>query len=287
MANMYIMKGLPASGKTTKAMEILASNGDAIRVNKDELRLMLHGNRKWNFKQEKSTNKLQTIMIQEALASGKSVIVDDTNLNPNRLQILRDLAKGHKIVEIVMDTSYETCLSRDMNRSKSVGKNVIERMAIRNGMFPYANKFVLCDLDGTIADLSHRLKYLEQEPKDYRTFYNDFVVAQDGFYEETWNAVKTFSEDNEAEVVFFSGRSSSCRSGTLSWITEHTGIFDPVLFMRSEGDKRPDHVVKKEMYHQTFKTGDVIRVFDDRPSVIRMWRDLGLDVIDCGDGNEF
>ena len=41
---MYIMRGQPASGKSTKAKEIFEKDGNAIRLNKDLLRKMLHFN---------------------------------------------------------------------------------------------------------------------------------------------------------------------------------------------------------------------------------------------------
>ena len=58
--------------------------------------------------------------------------------------------------------------------------------------------------------------------------------------------------------------------------------------MRKSGDKRPDTDVKKEILDKYFK--DKIKIFtviDDRPSVIRMWKENKLDVIDVGDGIDF
>ena len=42
MSKMVIMQGLPASGKSTRAEEIERSMGNAVRINKDLLRTMLH-----------------------------------------------------------------------------------------------------------------------------------------------------------------------------------------------------------------------------------------------------
>ena len=59
--------------------------------------------------------------------------------------------------------------------------------------------------------------------------------------------------------------------------------------MRKEGDYRSDTIVKEEMYNQMLVDGyKPTMVFDDRPSVLRMWRELGsLTVIDVGLGVEF
>lgn len=287
MSKLIIMQGLPASGKTTKAKEIVRKDGNAVRVNKDELREQLHCGRNWSGKQERITNKIQAAMITEGLSLGKTVVVDDTNLIEGRVESLKQLAENHKVSIHKMDTPFDECIYRDSQREKSVGRDVIERMAIKSGLYPYANKFVLCDLDGTIANLSHRLHYIQEEPKNYQLFYSNLRVLEDGFIADTFHDVKDFALENDAEIVFFSGRSSVCRDGTEGWLISHTGIREPLLFMRREGDKRPDYIVKREMYKSIFNEGDVLRVYDDRPSVIRMWREENLEVIDCGDGNEF
>ena len=59
--------------------------------------------------------------------------------------------------------------------------------------------------------------------------------------------------------------------------------------MRKNRDYRPDTIVKKEMYDQMLVDGyKPTLVFDDRPSVLRMWREIvGLTVVDVGMGIEF
>ena len=49
---LLLLKGLPASGKTTFAKELVRSDGNWIRVNKDDLRNMLHGG-KWQSSRER------------------------------------------------------------------------------------------------------------------------------------------------------------------------------------------------------------------------------------------
>lgn len=294
MSKLIIMQGLPASGKTTKAKEMLKADGNAIRVNKDELRLMLHGDRRWSGKQEYVTNQIQDAMILEGLQRGKTVIVDDTNLTDRRVDHLKYLAmyangsgKQAKVVIHKVDTPFDECIYRDAHRDKSVGRDVIERMAIKNGLYPYSRHFILCDIDGTIADLSHRLKYIQGEEKDYRKFYSNEEVFKDVPFSGVIAEVLSESCRTGAEIVFFSGRSSECRKGTEEWLKKNCCMNTPLLFMRREGDKRPDYIVKRDMYKSIFNEGDVLRVYDDRPSVIRMWREEGLEVIDCGDGEEF
>ena len=60
-----------------------------------------------------------------------------------------------------------------------------------------------------------------------------------------------------------------------------------VLIMRDAHDKRPDVMVKQEIYDKYLKKLNIWKVFDDRPSVIKMWRENGLLVEDVGNGEEF
>ena len=90
------------------------------------------------------------------------------------------------------------------------------------------------------------------------------------------------------KLLIVSGRDSVCRDETSHWLCKnHIAPFDG-LFMRPEGDNRKDTIVKREIYEQFIEPHyDVFFVLDDRPCVIRMWRSLGLKVLDCGDGVEF
>tara|TARA_R100000152_G_C6778259_1_gene208785 strand:- start:1020 stop:1460 length:441 start_codon:yes stop_codon:yes gene_type:complete len=52
---------------------------------------------------------------------------------------------------------------------------------------------------------------------------------------------------------------------------------EPHLFMRSEGDRRDDVTVKREMFKKIGLTPDnVVAVLDDRQGVVDMWREEGF-----------
>ena len=79
--------------------------------------------------------EIRDTIITEALMSGKHVIVDDTNLNPVHITRFREIARSlaHKNVQVVIKdfrhVSIETCIERDKARAKSVGEDVIRKMA--------------------------------------------------------------------------------------------------------------------------------------------------------------
>jgi hypothetical protein len=64
------------------------------------------------------------------------------------------------------------------------------------------------------------------------------------------------------------------------------GVPGEALHMRAHGDNRPDHVVKRELYRRRIKSRyKVTAVLDDRMKVVRMWRGLGLTVLQVADGD--
>ena len=94
VARVILTKGLPGSGKTTWAARVQAESlGTYKRVNKDELRLMLDGG-KWSPNNERFVEAVRDQVILAALAAGKDVIVDDTNLEPRHETHIRRLVDG-------------------------------------------------------------------------------------------------------------------------------------------------------------------------------------------------
>ena len=88
------------------------------------------------------------------------------------------------------------------------------------------------------------------------------------------------------EVVFVSGRFEVAREITEDWISAHTSIFRPKLFLRADGDKRKDAIVKREIYEKEIKPNfpPVLFVLDDRDQCVKMWREIGLTCLQVAEG---
>jgi predicted kinase len=289
MAKMIIMQGLPASGKSTKAEEIMQKDGGCVRINKDLLRTMLHFN-KWSGKNEGLTRDAARALANHFLASGVNVIIDDTNLNEGTVQSWKDLAKLHdaKIEYVRMETPVEECVVRDSAREKKVGRSVIEQMALQHTGWLKGQKVIVCDLDGTLCDISHRLPFVkvpEGEKKDWKSFFAG--IKNDKLREDVKLQVLGKCAELGLPLVLVSARPDTYRGATEQWLFENLQYPYLTLIMRRADDKRPDTDVKKGIYETYFKNNPVELVFDDRPSVIRMWRELGLNVVDVGSGVEF
>lgn len=141
--------------------------------------------------------------------------------------------------------------------------------------------FFVFDLDGTLAKIEHRRHFMLKEPKDYRGFYaacdmdlpNEPVIA----------ALKAHLAALH-RVEIWSGRSDEVRAKTNVWLGAH-GI-SPLLLtrMRDAGDFTKDHVLKKAWLDEC---GDARpdAIYDDRQSVVDMWRKAGVACfqVDPGD----
>ena len=126
---MIVLKGLPGSGKTTWAREVMAREPARYkRVNKDELRLMLDNGR-YSPDNERLVETVRDRVILAAVAAGKDVIVDDTNLDTrHETRIRRIVGDRAGVVVKVFEVPLEECIRRDRERPAPVGEPVIRRM---------------------------------------------------------------------------------------------------------------------------------------------------------------
>lgn len=286
MQILYMIKGIPGSGKTTLAKEMQKKNKNLIRVNKDELRSMLHGG-EWTHKNEKQILKIRNMIIVDSLTKGKSVIVDDTNFAPRHEKKLREISKIYgaefKIIDLT-DVSPELCIKRDLKRSNSVGSQVIYRMynkyiknkepqkelnpLIFDKTLPNC---VVFDLDGTLAHINNR------SPYDGKSCANDTVNES---IASLFRWASSF-----VEIIILSGRSEDSKAETETWLK--TNNFNPKeLHMRKLNDSRKDSIIKKELFDEYIKDKyNVVFVVDDRQQVVDLWRSLGLTCLQCAEGN--
>ncbi|MGW0431164.1 phosphatase domain-containing protein [Micromonospora sp. NPDC003197] len=297
MTRLILTRGLPASGKTTFARELQPS---VVRVNRDDLRRMLHGERLFVHWAESQVTTAQRVQVEALLRARVDVCVDDTNLRSKTVREWAELAarlgatfEVHDFTDVPVDE----CVRRDAVRPEQdrVGEEAIRRLHERYLAgrklplpVPYvspggpatvyspptgAPEIVLVDIDGTVALMSGRSPYDMTRVGEDRP--NHAVIA----------AVRAMHAAGYG-VVFCSGRDASCREVTETWLAEHVGVPYLALHMRAVGDSRKDSVVKKEIFEREIRDRyRVVGVFDDRMQVVRMWRDLGLTVFQVADGD--
>jgi FMN phosphatase YigB (HAD superfamily) len=133
-------------------------------------------------------------------------------------------------------------------------------------------KALLCDIDGTLA-LHHNRGPFEME-KCETDLLNEEVAR-----------VLALCDRADDYVVLLSGRQSEFREHTERWLKANGVVYDE-LWMRAAGDRRPDDVVKAELFDAHLRDRfDVRFVLDDRDRVVALWRRMGLRCWQVAYGN--
>ena len=143
MSTLRIMRGYPASGKTTLARLWVNEDPDGrARVNRDDLRASMYDKAGvLTFTQEQTISKVQRAQVRVLLRAGVDVVVDDTNLRLKFAQAWVDLAAqcGAQVEVVDVRTDVDECVRRDMSRGlrggREVGASVIRGIAAK---FPVA-----------------------------------------------------------------------------------------------------------------------------------------------------
>jgi predicted kinase len=129
VTTLTITRGLPGSGKTTWAR----TQRGPVRVNRDDLRRMMHGGYLGLDRAERQVSLAQYAQIDALLRHGVDVICDDSNLRPATVRRLVRLASACGAEVVIRDftgVSVEECIVRDAQRAEGeqVGPEVIRRM---------------------------------------------------------------------------------------------------------------------------------------------------------------
>jgi hypothetical protein len=176
-----------------------------------------------------------------------------------------------------------------------------------------AKQIILCDLDGTLANIEHRMHYIKNVrdceycsvmgvaigckhcdgtgkigKNDWPAFFK--ACADDTPLQTTINAINALYigmrvSGVHAEIWIASGRSGEVLEETIEWLKKHIGQVDHLL-MRKEGDYTPDDELKKSWLDKGIIPKErVFCVFEDRDRVVQMWRNEGLTCYQVAPGD--
>lgn len=149
---------------------------------------------------------------------------------------------------------------------------------------------IIFDLDGTLADCDHRLHHIKTKPKNYGKFYA--TICDDPIIEPISVIFDALMKQGH-NLIFCTGREETCFVQTSSWInfnllSDYEQPPQLPLYMRRKGDYRKDSIIKLEALAEMREHGyDPKLVFDDRPSVCKMWNEAGLMVCRVGEKDDF
>lgn len=314
MAHLVLLRGLPASGKTTFARNWVAQDPQKrVRVNRDDLRFMNYGvYHGLTFDQEQDITRQEHSLVRSALKAGKDVIVDATNLKLKFARAFADIAveMGAEFHVADMEAGINECVSNDYTRGNAggrhVGEHVIRSFAQRykwpwpkveptprSADTPPAHyepdwtlpEAVIVDLDGTLA---RRVTDREFHGKGLERVYEDAVDLE----------VARFVDDamriNRRKIIFMSGRNEFARAETVRWLEGKAFLYPHqyVLFMRPDElpdgkpDTRPDYIVKAELFDKHVRDHYNVRMaLDDRDQIVNLWRGMGIPCWQVAEGN--
>lgn len=292
-----ILKWIPASGKTTYAMNNLKG---CMHINKDKLR------EQYPNLSEKEISLKQKELIQSMVKFGTSIVVDNTHINPSSLAKVIAFCKevGYEDVEVIdvfsqlvkelgVREAFLTCLERNSQREKRVPVSVLYSMAYQD-WYDVAgltwHPVMIVDLDWTLfnSDERHQVCRKEDGKLDYSKYFTDEMLDLDKPVIQLTNLINNLSQYTKLyKVVVVSGRSNICEDKTLSMLP----IGYDAVFMRNHFDYRDDSIVKQDILNLINPFIDINNtiVFDDRKRVIDMWRKNWLYVLNCSqkENNDF
>lgn len=150
-------------------------------------------------------------------------------------------------------------------------------------------KTIICDIDGVIADCTHRLHYIQDEKgnklpnPDWNKFYSE--VLNDKPIKKIIDLLEQLNYEylNESySIIFLTGRNENCIIATKQWLFKNVFIPYECLLMRKEYDYRPYTQVKPDLlkkYLAENQTTEIAFILEDQEDMVEKWKELGYTVL--------
>lgn len=148
---------------------------------------------------------------------------------------------------------------------------------------------VIFDLDGTLADVTHRMHYIRPNPpidpvtgKKVKRRFDLFHHAcdLDGVIQPVAYFYRKFVADPDTVVIVLSGRDAATLEKTISWF-DRNDLPQPTEMLLKVGNQNLPDIEQKRFQADRLekKYGRKIdMVFEDRDRVVQMWKDRGTFV---------
>lgn len=133
------------------------------------------------------------------------------------------------------------------------------------------------DIDGVLADVTHRLHHLQGRPKNWARFFAG--LSDDPPYAEGFELAAELAVDHD--VVYLSGRPERTRNVTQSWLDAHDAPPGRIV-LRPDDDRRPARLFKLGVLTRLALQRSVVLLVDDDPAVCEAARAAGFTVHEAG-----
>lgn len=144
---------------------------------------------------------------------------------------------------------------------------------------------VIVDVDGTLAVFNpdREGRWVNGTEKSWDLFFE--VMREAPVIEPVIKLVRTLKQQKNA-ILICSGRPKAYEQETKDWLMKNEIPFDGIYLRPHNCDEVPDEIVKRELLNSIYIDGFAPwLVLDDRDSVVKQWRDLGLTCLQCAPGN--
>ena len=143
-------------------------------------------------------------------------------------------------------------------------------------------KTVIFDVDGTLADVSHRRHFVSNNEKNWTLF--NAKMGEDKINPAVVELYLTLWDSQKYDLIIVTGRSEEFREVTEQWLVWNHIPFNR-LIMRKAKDNRQDSMVKQDILDALkAESKDIMFAVDDRQQVVDMWRRNGITCLQCDEG---
>lgn len=134
---------------------------------------------------------------------------------------------------------------------------------------------VIADVDGTLCNVDSVRHHVLQEVKDFDAFHAGSIDCPP--HEQAIDWCVKFHEQGY-RILVVTGRMDRWFDLTSEWLQRELPVPFDGPFMRRDGDRRSDVVVKKEILRYLRRFYDIRAAIDDNPSIVGLWKQSGIPV---------
>lgn len=311
MKEIILTLGISGSGKTYWSKQWAEEDPEhRIRLNYDDIRCMF--GKYWvPDRREQLVKDTFMYALRQAMYMGYDIVIDNmSNLNPKHQKEYEKLIEENNSFEEspkyelkykLFDTPVEICIERDSKRPIPIGEKIIkqqwrqyrtsiiqqsikemlENQVVQNIKLPHC---IIVDMDATLCFNTNGRPFwgTDADERVIDDVPNTPVVELVKHYKEAPYGSNPYTYGRN--VIIVTGRSESARVGTEMWLKKYGVPYDKIL-MRTDGDMTKGDELKRILYENEIRDKYYVDfVLEDSTKVVKMYRDLGLTVLQPNEG---
>lgn len=290
-----LTRGIPGSGKTFWAKSWSMEDPEhRIRLNWDDMRNMM--GLYWVPSREPINKAMLQAGLLIAMTNGYDIVIDNMNLNPKAWEEYEGIIKRHNALsgsnnhyelefKDFFDVSIEECIKRDSLRSNPIGEKTIREIWRKYKHLIQTTKIeklvknlqprdvtkencIVVDMDSTLCFNTSKRPWYGKGSTE--------AMINDEENRGVCEVIRTLSDSYP--LILVTGRNKTQRDVTIEWLSKHN-INVQECYFRNTDDFRSAKVYKQEQIEKIMKNYNIIAIFEDETSIVSMYRNLGLTVL--------